>query len=448
VLKYLVFWSLAAMLPLFAALLSLNRQWIGWAFYAMVLGLCKSAETNIVFFSNATYRGTSRGMEVSLLYLTALLIVLALAMRGRMQRPLPEGGIRLYALYFLLCLPGIRNADDGLVAWFEVWKMLMLFLVWHSVYGYLAATGAKDVAVKMLAFFTLANFVEVLLQHYGGVYQARGFFSHRNGMGMAMNLLGPMFFAGYLQLGLRDRLGLLCGAAFACAALSTMWSYSRGAIAVLPIGYGLAVLGSLAGTRSWNRVLPRLWPMVFVGLLGLVAIWPHLAARFTVTEDSRTKQASRDTRIALAHCAWEMMKEHPWAGVGINNWILNMDQDRHPYQERAGNAMGRELNYKGLVETVYLLVGAECGIPALVAMLAWFAWHWAACLRLLRRLRDSRWRFVPAGLLGGFSADYLQSTLEWVLRQKLGMFFLVFCFALIAHLRTEKPQREPEGMAA
>lgn len=447
-LKYVVFWSLVAMLPLFAGMLSLNRQWIGWAFYAMVLGLCKSAETNIVFFSNAAYRGTSRGMEVSLLYLTALLVVLALAMRGRMQRPLPEGGIRLYALYFLLCLPGIRNADDGLVAWFEVWKMLMLFLVWHSVYGYLAATGAKDVAVKMLAFFTLANFAEVLLQHYGGVYQARGFFSHRNGMGMAMNLLGPMFFAGYLQLGLRDRLGILCGAAFACAALSTMWSYSRGAIAVLPIGYGLAVLGSLADMRSWNRVLPRLWPMLLVGLLGLATIWPHLAARFRVTEESKTKQASRETRIALAHCAWEMMKEHPWAGVGINNWILNMDQDRHPYQERAGNAMGRELNYKGLVETVYLLVGAECGIPALLAMLAWFGWHWAACLRLLRRLRDSRWRFVPAGLLGGFSADYLQSTLEWVLRQKLGMFFLVFCFALIAHLRTEKPPRKPEEMAA
>ena len=128
-----------------------------------------------------------------------------------------------------------------------------------------------------------------------------------------------------------------------------------------------------------------------------------------------------------------MVKDHPLAGVGINNWSLNMDPV-HPYQDRASEALGVEMNYRGIVETVYLLVAAECGVPALVAMLAWLAWFWFLCLRLMRRLKGTQWVFVPAGLLGGLSANYLQSALEWVLRQQLNLIMLMFVFALLSWL--------------
>ena len=91
---------------------------------------------------------------------------------------------------------------------------------------------------------------------------------------------------------------------------------------------------------------------------------------------------------------------------------------------------------------MYLLVGAECGIPALAALLAWFLWHWGVCIRMGWQLRGTEWQFIPAGLLGGLTAVYLQSTLEWVLRQPRGMFFLVLCFAVIAHIRTNRQPAE------
>lgn len=106
----------------------------------------------------------------------------------------------------------------------------------------------------------------------------------------------------------------------------------------------------------------------------------------------------------------------------------------HPYQDRASEKLGVELNYRGIVETVYLLVCAECGVPALLAMLAWFASYWFLCLRLMRRLRGTPWFFVPAGLLGGLTVNYLQSALEWVLRQQLNLVILMFVFALLSHL--------------
>jgi O-antigen ligase len=434
--KYAVFWAVLAATPALAWVLALSKRWIRWAFYGMLGGLALYEETSISFLSNEFYRGTSRGMEVSILYILALAVVLALALRGKRQPPFPEAGIRLYAVYFLLCLPSLWNADSVVIGWLEVWKMMMMFLCWHAVYGYLAATGDADAVIKALALVVFANTVAVVRQHYAFLL-TQGIFPHRNGMAMAMNLLGPMFLAGYLQLGLKDRLGRMCAVAFACAALCGMWSYSRGATAVLPIGYGIAAGGCLLGTwRSPGAALGRLAPVLLAGLVGLASIWGHLVERFT-----GASSASGDTRIALNTCALEMMKDHPLAGVGINNWILNVWEDR-PYMDRAEEKLQREIGDRGIVETVYLLVGAECGIPALAAMLAWFFWHGVACVKLSRSLRGTRWHFVAVGLAGGLAANYLQSTLEWVLRQQRTFFLLVFCFAVIAWLRTWKPEKE------
>jgi hypothetical protein len=434
--KYLVFWATLLAMPVLAGFLALQKRWIRWAFYGMIAGLYLYEQTSISFISCELYRGSAKGMEVSLLHLLALAVVAALAIRGKWLSPLPEGGIRLYALYFFLCLPSLWNADSVVIGWLEVWKMIMVFLFWHAVYGYLVSTGDAEAVVKALAILVIVNGLKVIQQHYA-FQSAQGMFPHRNGMAMAMNLLGPVFLAGYLELGLRDRLGRVCALAFAFAALCGMWSYSRGAIAVLPVGYAIAVGGCLVGSGpSPGAMFRRLVPVFLAGLVGLAAIWPHLVKRFT-----GAPTASKNTRIALANCAWEMMKAHPWAGVGINNWSLNLAPP-HPYLENAEAKMDTELRYTGIVETVYLLVGAECGIPALLAMLAWFAWHGVACLKLTWRLRGVRWHFVAAGLLGGLTSNYLQSTLEWVLRQRRSLFLLVFCFALTAWMRTLRPGEE------
>ncbi len=434
--KYAVFWAAVAGIAPLACFLALNPNWIRWTIFGMITGIYAYQPTAINFFSHEWYTGTARGMEISLIHLLAAAVLLALAIRGKWQRFLPEGGIRIYAVYFLLCLPSLWNADDALIGWLEVWKMMLLFLFWHAVYGYLAATGDAGTVVKALAVFTIAGFLAVARQHYAGVYQPGGVFPHRNSMSMAMNLLGPVFFAGYLHLGLRDGMGRLCAAAFISAVLSAMWSYSRGGIAMVPVGYGLTALACWFQTRRHGWMALRLAPFALAGLVGLVAIWPNLIGRFEGAPDS-----SKETRKHMAYCTWEMIKTHPWIGVGINNLAVNMRED-HPYRDMASATRGIEVKAGGIVETVYLLVGGECGIPALLAMLAWFGWHWLACVQLSRTLEGTPWRFVAAGLCGGLPANYLQSTLEWVLRQQVNLFLLMFCFALVAWMRTLKRGKE------
>jgi len=426
--KYAVFAIVAiGVIPL-AALLTFNVRWMKYAFWGVVVAMCLYQQTAINFFSHESYRGSSRGMEVSLIYLLALAILLALAVLGRARGILSDGGVKLYVLYFLLCLPSLLEADDLLIAWFEIWKMIMLFLVYCAVRAYLKATDDVKTVLKALAVFVIANTLFTVKAHYAGVYQPSGVFPHRNGMAMGMLLLGPLFFAGYLAEGTWKWRGRIYAAAFSGAVLSTLWSYSRGAIAMIPIAYGLVTLAMLAERCKTPRKLIRILPLAILGVFGLLVALPRIVERF-----QEAPKSSGDTRVALAACALEMIKDKPITGIGINNWSLNMDST-HPYLDRTEDKLGLPLKDTGIVETVYLLVCAECGIPALLAMLAWFAWYWFLCLRLMRRMRSSEWYFVPAGLFGGLSANYMQSVLEWVLRQQLSLVCLMFVFAVLAHL--------------
>ena len=190
--KYAVF-AVAALgtIPL-AAVLCVNVRLMKHAFWGMVAAMCLYQQTAINFFSNEFYHGSARGMEVSLIYLLAFAMLAALAFRGRAKGLLSDGGARLYVLYFLLCLPSLFAADDLLISWLEIWKMLMVFLFYCAVRAYLKATDDVKTVFRALAVFTIANAIFTAKAHYSGVYQPGGVFPHRNGMAMGMNLLGPV----------------------------------------------------------------------------------------------------------------------------------------------------------------------------------------------------------------------------------------------------------------
>ena len=426
--KYAIFTVAALGVPPLALLLYINDRWMRHVLWGMAAAMFAWQGTAINFLSHEDYRGSARGMEVSLVYLFAFVLLLVAALRRRMDRFLPDGGFRAYAVYFLLCLPSLATAASGVLAWCELWKMLMIYAFALSLFCFLRMTGDVRSVMAMFALIVIGNFLVVVKMRYSGVYQPRGIFPHRNCMAMAMNLFGPVFFASYLTHGLRtwtDRLFCLAGA---CAAVASVWSYSRGAIAVMPIGYGLAAAACFMEGRGFFRKAVRMLPVLLALLMGLASMLPRVIDRFKNAE-----QSSGNTRVELARCAWEMIKEEPWRGVGINNWGIKINKP-YPYAERAGRDFPEHMGSDGVVETVYLLVGAECGIPALVAMLVWFAWYWLVCVRLFRKLRGTMWYFIPAGAFGGLAANYLQSALEWVLRQQMNLVCLTGVFAVLSYL--------------
>ena len=444
--KYVVFTIAALGVPPLAFALFLNRRWMKYAVWAMIAALTVYQGTAINFFSHEDYRGSSRGMEVSVVYLIAAALILAAALKRKMTKLVPSTGAILFVAYFLLCLPSLQTAENMLFSWMEIWKMIMLYIVYLSIRAYLSATDDVKSLMRGFAVFVFYNFILVIGEHLAGVYQPHGSFPHQNCLAMGMHLFANLFFAYYLAVGFRG--SKLSALAFACASACILRTYSRGAIAMMPLAFfvtfALSAFVSLKVPLS--RLVARMLPIALVGVVGLAAMLPHIINRF-----QNAPEASKNTRIELALCAKEMILDEPLCGVGINNWGIKINSP-YEYAELAGRNPNRGEGFKdGIVETVYLLVGAECGIPALVAMLLWFAYYLVLCFSLARRLAGTAYAAIPVGIAGGLVACYVQSCLEWVLRQQMNLIFLMMFFALLDHLkanvrRLAAQDKEREGV--
>ena len=71
---------------------------------------------------------------------------------------------------------------------------------------------------------------------------------------------------------------------------------------------------------------------------------------------------------------------------------------------------------------------------ALTAMLLWFFYYLFLCLKLVGKLAGTPYAPIPCGLFGGLFVCYLQSCLEWVLRQQINLILLMIFFAMLDYL--------------
>ena len=414
-----------------------NRRALRWLAMAIPLPMMAWTSLAVMLISCEHYRGSTRGMEVSLAYLLSFAMLVALSIRRARGWFLPDWGAVFFFLYWLLSLPSLMNChpsvDPGLTvtgytyAWFEIWKVPMMFMVYKAVRGYCKLTDDVDAPIVGLGLVAIVNFLDVVRQHFiVHVAQARGLFAHQNSMAMWTLMVGALFFSAYLNGagGRKWRFHALC---FLLSSAACIRTYSRGAMACLPISCLVVFCASFA--RNFNfRMLGRLIPLVAIGILGLLLAVPRIVERF---ENAQVR--SGEKRVGLARSAQNMIKDHPWAGIGLNNWGIKINP---PYDYAVHRKeFGFSDDFKeGIVETIYLLVWAECGTPCLVALLGLFLWHWWKAFKLTGRLRGQPNFWIAAGALGGLTGLYLQSTLEWVLKQSINFAELVIVFALISYL--------------
>ena len=425
--KYLIFLiAFMGILPL-GYILTLHRKYMRYAFMAVLLPVMMFNQVSINFFSHETYRGTSRGMEVSLIYLIAAAMLIGMWILHRSKPLLPDAGSKIYWIYFLLCIPSLMNADNMLFSWFELWKMVMMYMVFICTYYYLYYT--RDFNTVMIGFGIVATvtFLVVVVQHVKGIHQAPGLFPHQNSMGMYMCLIAPVFFAYYFNRN-KGWKRLLFAGFFLMASAACMRTYSRGAMVCLPFGCAITAMLSLR-YQFHMRKIQILLPIFLICFFGALALLPNIIKRF-----ENAPKESLMTRQYLAASAWNMMQDKPFAGVGLNNWGIKINPP-YPYCEyRYENRRIAKDFKEGIVETSYLLVGAECGFLALAAFLSWLGYYYIAAFKLVKRLRRTDLFYIPAGIVGGLTAVYLQSTLEWVMKQQVNFIQMMILFAVLSIL--------------
>lgn len=442
--KYVLFTiALAGVVPS-AFLMAYNRKLMWFAAFLMMATVLVFNQTAINFISHEEYRGTSRGVEVSAVHLCAFALLLAVLVRKGRLKLVPDAGIWLFGIYFLFSALSITNSANVLFSFFELWKMAMLYVLFIAAWNYMELTDDIDVFLYGMAAVVLVNFGVVVWGYLRQVYQASGVFPHQNSMGMYMALAGNLFLARFFNA--KDRFGrIFFAAAFFVASVSLLRTFSRGAIACYPIGCGLTIAASLRYEFDRRKLLMT----VGLGCAALAVVF--LFAHRVIERFETAPERSGSTRVELAVCALNMMNDNA-LGVGLNNWGIKINPP-YPYaRERRASSKGfNEESRDGIVETVYLLVGAECGYGGLIALLVWFGYYWKLSFGLLKKLADTPRFFFAAGAFGGLPANYLQSVLEWVLKQQINFMQVVLIFSVLGYLnawcKKEKSRRRASGTA-
>lgn len=261
-------------------------------------------------------------------------------------------------------------AGDTTLALFGVAMLAQAFLLFLYIVGTVDRRGDPPLLIGLLCavaalqglaligvYLTGAEFEAAGLR-FGVLHgRASGTLGSPNETGGAMALLmGPA--AGLLLAPVPRPYRLLAGAALALGATAVLLTFSRGA------WVSVAVTGAVVGLAAWHRRwLPGWLPGLALAMGLAVGLFFHepIAARLLGDD-----LGSAQSRVPLMALAFDLIRDHPVLGVGINNYATWMFR----YAVEDG------WTWVAVVHDKYLLVWAETGVVGLAA----FIWFLAAAL--------------------------------------------------------------------
>jgi O-antigen ligase len=412
--------------------LALRFQWIEkLIFFLFIFFNCEMIDIN--FISMETYRGTSKGFEFGMVDIAMYIILLLTIKRAPANKIiwLPPGSV-LYLSYFLISIISIIHADVYLYSAFEIIKMLRMLLYFWITYQYIQTQEHIETFMTSVAIIVFYIFVSVVKQKYlYGVFQASGPFPHQNSLTMYISILGSLALSKLLNH--RDANAPIWFLLFAMASFCVLATLSRAGLALFLLNciviFSISML--LRGNEQ-KRLRRRKWVVVAI-LPFVVAIALFKASDSIVERFTNAPKESGLTRIYLAQAAVKMANENIF-GVGLNNFGHKIN-DPYPYGDHIPKEISRDSSRRGLVETAYLMIAAEAGWPALTLFLILLIYFFSLNVINLFKLKDHPSRYIAVALVGALVQVYLQTSLEWVIKQTNNFYQLMFVFALIAAMR-------------
>lgn len=279
----------------------------------------------------------------------------------------------LEPVLFYMLLRGTKLHDK------ELWIVLDAFVVSGLI---IALYGLWQYATR-----------QDLITAEGGLMRLRSIYGSPNNVALYLDRLLPLLVA-ILLLGTRATHGsrrLLYGLALAPVALALLLTFSKGAL-FLGIPASLIVVFWVWQRRAGRRT----WPWLVVGLMAgtgalLVASQvPALAARLDFFG------ATGVFRVNLWRSAVNMFTEHPWLGIGLDNFL-------YLYRGRyILDAAWQEPNLSH-PHNIILDFATRLGLLGLLAG-GWLIWEAFSALRRGIAQANAQWLPVAAGFAGSLAA--------------------------------------------
>lgn len=330
-------------------------------------------------------------IDIAILTLYPMWIVRVLAHRGKERITWPAGAtaILLYTAWGALSM---LNSPNQLLSALEVACFLKTFLCFFYLANNLKTRENIWFAVRcLLAGFFLQSLIGLAQQ---SVHRniGLGFLGERKEEKM-MKMVGgkdpvfriggtlghPTFFGGYMAAVLPVSLAMtlfpmrLMKRAipifiFMCGAMALIFSYCRSAWIVTFFSCPFLLYYWF---RDYFRTHQfRLGPILGVALIGacvLLPFAPQINERLTADD-----KGSTESRIPQWKMGFEMIKAHPFLGVGMNNY--NVVSDRYEPYVADESTPTRVFFYGSKIHNVYLGVASQTGLIGLFFYLL-FLWQ-------------------------------------------------------------------------
>ena len=390
-----------------------------------------SNELSMSFLPIPNWTGTARGYTVSAVYLFAASLLLSMMFSFKYKVKLFPPGAFTYFLYYLAILLSGINAVHMRQWGFEVFKMFWMYITFLAVFNYLNNSRNLFFFAYVVCCILIVLFIVGFYQKYRmGIYQIRSTFPHQNSLSLYLELFGLLTLGILMNEQMSRLLFALCLCAFGSSVLLIIFTYSRGGLVVY-FG-GIAIVCALS--ILFNGFSTRRLTLMLVGLLVMLTIvgyaLPRIVARFT-----RAPESSKNTRIVLA-LASKRMANDTRLGFGANNYSEYSGGEYNYVQDYyAENDSPR---YGGIVETIYLLVAAECGWWGLGTLILWFLYYYFSDIVSMFVLRKMPCSGLAIGIFAGLTCNYWHSTLEWSLKQYNNFEGQMIIYALVGVLAVNR----------
>jgi len=424
--KYIVFAiALFVAVPIGSQLVRTNRRLEKFIHFLYIF--LTTEEITINFFSREFFKGTSRGFEVGIVDLLGLILYSVILMRASKYPPkIVPPGAPIYFILFTFSLISITNAAPGyqLHSFFEIWKMIRMYLYFWINYNYIIYYSHYDTIIYSIRAIIFYISYHVLRQKYVmGLWQAKGPFPHQNSLVMYMIIFNSLVLAYILNKKKKIKL-FWWVVAFSLGSLCIVSTFSRAGLVCYVLSCMVIIMLSFTGGVNPRKVGVTMLIM-FIGLIGSIRAMDSVINRFETAPEE-----SANTRKMLATAAIKMANDKTF-GVGLNNFGIKINP---PYSYSSHIEGVTEESKGGLVETIYLSYAAETGWHNMVVYFVLLFYFFFKNMNNFVKHRKSDYIWLPIGLAGGLMGIYLESALEWVLKQSNNFYQLMLCFAIIGSM--------------
>lgn len=383
-------------------------------FAGMLYFTSQSVSLNIL--PMPTWRGTACGYTFYCVSLFAFPLLLSMICSFRYKVKLFPPGSFFYLLYFLAILLSGFNAVHMQQWGFEVFKMVWMYITFLAAFNYLNNCRNLSYFIYLVCFVLICVFLVGLNQKYRqGITQVRSTFPHQNSLSLYLELFGLMILGVLMNEKISKLLFLLCLIGFGATCLLIIFTYSRGGLVMFFFGVAIVCMLSIL----FHGFSARRLTLMLVGLCVMLGVVGYALPRI-ITRFKKAPEASKLTRIHLAIGARRMADDFR-LGVGANNFSEYSGPFRNytieQYEKASETFLAQASHYGPIVETIYLLVAAECGWWGLGTLLLWFLYYYIVCFFNILLLRKYPCSGISIGIFGGLTCIYLHSTLEWSLKQ-------------------------------